>query len=106
MLGQAIGELIQEFNAVSSYKEAIEGRWRHGETLYRDDLALLVVDVPDTAKNRKWMKAYKARWKNRLRDGWPLRNMRYTLRSKNGEKCHISSGSGARSRTGSYDSLS
>ncbi len=23
-------------------------------------------DVPDTAKNRRWMKAYKARWKQRL----------------------------------------
>ena len=37
-----------------------------GETVFRDDLALLVVDVPDTAKNRKWMKAYKERWKKRL----------------------------------------
>jgi hypothetical protein len=33
--------------------------------LFRDDLALLVVDVPDTAKNRKWMKAFKARWEQR-----------------------------------------
>ena len=39
---------------------------RHENMLYRDDLALFVVDVPDTAKNRKWMKAFKARWKQRL----------------------------------------
>ena len=49
------------------------GKWRHGETLFRDDLALLVVDVPDTAKNRKWMKGFKARWKERLEqlEIWP-----------------------------------
>jgi hypothetical protein len=23
-------------------------------------------NIPDTSKNRKWMKAYKARWKERL----------------------------------------
>ncbi len=33
---------------------------------FRDDLALLVVDVPDTATNRRWMKAFKKRWKQRL----------------------------------------
>ena len=36
------------------------------KTLFRDDLALLVVDVPDTATNRRWMKAFKKRWKQRL----------------------------------------
>ena len=62
MLGEAVNEIVEQFGAVSFYKEAVEGkRWRHEETLYRDDLALLVVDVPDTAKNRKWMKAYKAK---------------------------------------------
>lgn len=66
LLGEAANEIVEQFNAVSFYNEAVEGRWRHEETLYRDDLALLVVDVPDTAKNRKWMKAYKARWKKRL----------------------------------------
>jgi hypothetical protein len=35
-------------------------------TLFRDDLALLVVDIPDTPTNRKWMKGYKVRWKRRL----------------------------------------
>ena len=66
VLGEALNEIVEQFNAVSFYKEAVEGRWRHEETVYRDDLALLVVDIPDTAKNRKWMKAYKARWKQRL----------------------------------------
>jgi hypothetical protein len=35
-------------------------------TLYRDDLALLIVDVADSKKNRNWMKAFKVRWKEKL----------------------------------------
>ena len=66
LLGEAVNEVVEQFNAVAFYKDAVEGRWRHDDTLYRDDLALVVVDVLDTAKNRKWMKAFKARWKQRL----------------------------------------
>lgn len=66
MLGEAVNEIVKQFGAVSFYKGAVEGHWRHDETLFRDDLALLVVDVPDTAKNRKWMKAFKERWKQHL----------------------------------------
>ena len=66
LLGEAVNEIVDQFNAVTFYKGAVEGQWRHGETLFRDDLALLVVDVIDTAKNRKWMKGFKARWKERL----------------------------------------
>ena len=66
LLGEAVNEIVAQFNAVAFYKEAVEGHWRYDETLFRDDLALLVVDVPETAKNRKWMKAFKARWKQRL----------------------------------------
>jgi hypothetical protein len=46
--------------------------------LFRDDLALLVVDVPDTAKNRKWMKTYKARWKLRL-EQWEIWMVSYPI---------------------------
>ncbi len=66
LLAEAVNEIVAQFNAVAFHKETVEGQWRHDETLYRDDLALLVIDVPDTAKNRKWMKAFKARWKHRL----------------------------------------
>ena len=66
LLGDAVNEIVEQFGAVSFYKEAVEGRWRHDETVFRDSLSLLVVDIQDTAKNRKWMKAYKARWKQRL----------------------------------------
>ena len=66
LLGEAVNEIVAQFNAVSFYKDAVEGRWRHGDAMYRDDLALVVVDVRDTVKNRKWMKTFKARWKARL----------------------------------------
>ncbi len=66
VLGEAVNEIVAHFGAVSFYKEAVEGRWRHEETLFRDDLALVVVDVADTKANRKWMKEFKARWKRRL----------------------------------------
>jgi hypothetical protein len=34
--------------------------------LFRDDLALIVVDIRDAPANRKWMKAFRDRWKRRL----------------------------------------
>ena len=65
-IAEALNELVEQFDAASFYAYAAQGFWKHGETLYRDELGLLVVDVPDTAANRKWMKAFKARWKQRL----------------------------------------
>jgi hypothetical protein len=53
VLGEAVNDIVDQFNAVTFHKQAAEGHWRHDETLFRDDLALLVVDGPDTAKNRK-----------------------------------------------------
>jgi hypothetical protein len=46
--------------------QKIEGHWRHGGILYRDDLVRVVVDVPDSTRNRQWMKQFKDRWKVRL----------------------------------------
>jgi hypothetical protein len=66
LLGEAVNEIVDQFNAATFSKEIMEGHWRHDEALFRDDLALVIVDVPDTAKNRKWMKAFKERWKRRL----------------------------------------
>jgi hypothetical protein len=34
LLGEAVNEIVDQFNAVTFYKEAAEGRWRHQETLY------------------------------------------------------------------------
>lgn len=66
VLGEAVKEILREFGAVSAVPNSVKGYWQHGETLYRDDLGLLYIDVVDTTANRKWMKAFKARWKERL----------------------------------------
>ena len=66
LLGEAVNEIVSQYGAVSFYKQAIEGHWQHDNRLYRDDLACIVVDVADTVKNRKWMRAFKTRWKDRL----------------------------------------
>ena len=66
LLGESINEIVEQFGAVTFHRETVEGHWQHDETLFRDDLALVVVDVPDTAKNRKWMQAFKSKWKQRL----------------------------------------
>jgi hypothetical protein len=60
LLGEAINEIVDQFGAATFYKQAIEGHWQHGDSMYRDDLACLVIDVPNTAQNRKWMKPSRA----------------------------------------------
>lgn len=65
-IADAIDEIIGQFGTVSFQRAAVEGYWQHGGKLYRDTHGLIIVDVPDTVKNRKWMKAFKARWKERL----------------------------------------
>src|SRR5581483_3537161 len=65
-LGEAVLEIVDYFGAASYETQKVEGHWRHAGVLYRDDLGKLVVDVPDSAKNRRWMKDFKRRWKKRL----------------------------------------
>lgn len=67
LLGEAVQELFNEFGAVSVEKQSIEGRWRHEGLTYRDNLSRLIIDVPDTLSNRRWMTQFKSRWKKRLR---------------------------------------
>ena len=66
-LGEAVNEIIERFNAASFESKSVEGRWRDQGKLYRDVLARLIVDAPDTLKNRQWMRRFKARWKNKLK---------------------------------------
>jgi hypothetical protein len=66
-LADAVLEVVSEFGAASYETQRIEGYWRHANVLYRDNLVRLVVDMPDTAKNRRWMKAFKNRWKTKLK---------------------------------------
>ena len=65
-VAEAVLEIVDHFGAASYETQKVEGHWRHGGVLYRDDLVRIVVDVPDSAKNRQWMKSFKARWKSRL----------------------------------------
>ena len=59
-------EIVEQFGAASYETQRVEGHWRHAGAIYRDNLVRLVVDVPDTVKNRRWMKAFKQRWKAKL----------------------------------------
>ena len=46
--------------------QIIEGRWQQAGVVYRDNLARIVVDMPDRKENRTWMKEFKKRWKEKL----------------------------------------
>jgi hypothetical protein len=65
-LSLAVLEIADHFGAVSYETQIIEGRWRQAGVVYRDNLARIVVDLPDRKANRPWMKAFKERWKRKL----------------------------------------
>jgi hypothetical protein len=65
-IAEAVLEIVDHFGAASYETQKVEGHWRHSEILYRDDLVRIVVDVPDSARNRQWMRQFKDRWKVRL----------------------------------------
>jgi len=66
LLAEAVLEIVDHFGAASYETEKVEGHWRHGGVLIRDNLVKLVVDAPDVVTNRRWMKEYKERWRSRL----------------------------------------
>lgn len=65
-IAEAVLELVDHLGAASYETQKVEGHWRHGEVPYRDDLARIFVDVPDTSENREWMRHFKHRWRLRL----------------------------------------
>jgi hypothetical protein len=65
-LADAVLEIVDHYGAASYETQKVEGHWRHAGILYRDNLIRIVVDVPDVAANRRWMKEFKVRWKARL----------------------------------------
>jgi hypothetical protein len=65
-LAKAVMEIVDYFGAASYETQQVEGHWRHSGILYRDNLVRIVVDIPDTAKNRQWMKEFKSHWLTRL----------------------------------------
>jgi hypothetical protein len=66
-LADAVLEIVEQFGAASYETQRVEGHWRSAGTLYRDNLVRLVVDVPNTPANRRWMKAFKKRWKAKFK---------------------------------------
>jgi hypothetical protein len=52
---EAVFEIVDHFGAASYETQKVEGHWRHSGILYRDDLVRIVVDVPDSSRNRQWM---------------------------------------------------
>jgi hypothetical protein len=67
LTGDAMLELLDFFGGVSFETQIVRGKWREGGMVYEDNSIRLVVDVPDTVKNRGWMKSFKERWKKRLK---------------------------------------
>ena len=65
-IAEAVLEIVDHCGAASYETQKVEGHWRHSGILYRDDLVRVVVDVPDSARNRQWMREFKDRWKVRL----------------------------------------
>ena len=65
-LAEAVLEVVDRFGAASYETQKVEGHWRHGGVLYRDNLVRLIIDMPDSAKNRQWVKEYKERWREKL----------------------------------------
>ena len=65
-LAEAVLEVVDRFGAASYETQKVEGHWRHGGVVYRDNLVRIVVEVPDSNENRDWIKEFKRRWKVKL----------------------------------------
>ena len=65
-LAESVLEIVDHFGAASYETQKVEGHWRQGGVLYRDTLVRIVVDVPDSAQSRQWMKQFKNRCKTRF----------------------------------------
>jgi hypothetical protein len=66
LLVETVGELKQQFGALSLETQRIEGLWaRHGQP-QPDDLVRIFIDVPDTPANRQFFQEFKERLKTRF----------------------------------------
>ena len=66
LLAEAVLEIVDHFGAASYETQKVEGHWRHGGVIVRDNLVRIVIDTPDSQANRRWMKQYKDRWRSKL----------------------------------------
>jgi hypothetical protein len=66
LMGQTIRELRKQFMSLSSETQHIEGHWEHEGEIFVDLNVRIFIDVPDTAKNRRFFVALKERLKERF----------------------------------------
>ena len=66
LLAEAVLEIVDHFGAASYETQKVEGQWRHGGVIVRDNLVKIVIDTPDSLSHRRWMKQYKDRWRSKL----------------------------------------
>jgi len=66
LLAEAVLEIVDHFGAASYETQKVEGHWRHGGVIVRDNLVKIVIDTPDLGSSRRWMKEFKERWRSRL----------------------------------------
>ena len=66
LLGKAIREILDRFGAATSETQKLKGFWRHKGRTYHEQYSRTIVDVPDTARNRQWIREFKSRWKEKL----------------------------------------
>src|SRR5437660_203115 len=67
LIADALLELEERFGAVSCETQTLQGLWRYGEQLYRDDLVRVFVDAPDVLESRKFFLEFKERAKTTFR---------------------------------------
>jgi hypothetical protein len=66
LLAEAVLEIVDHLGAASYETQKVEGHWRHGGVIVRDNLVKIVIETPDSPSNRRWMKQYKDRWRSKL----------------------------------------
>lgn len=66
LIAETLIELEQQFGAVSSETQTIQGRWRSEGTPFRDDLTKVFVDAPDTAASLDFFRQLKETLKGRF----------------------------------------
>jgi hypothetical protein len=67
LLVETVLELEQRFGSVSAETQIIRGLWTHQGQSYRDELARVFIDVPDTAETQQFFRQFKEHLKARFR---------------------------------------
>ena len=66
LIADTLLELEEKFGAISCETQIIHGLWRQEGVTYRDSLARVFVDVPDSLENRQFFVQFKERLKERF----------------------------------------